>query len=767
MDPIRNQQRTGATSAASSSRAYPVASWSSFSSTASPVGSLSQTPVQVEHRPGGSVVGWPGTAQAARLAFTPPQPRSFPWPCVMSPVAVASGRVLVHTPPSSSTGDADSPNPGCLTPSRQVVCTVARQTTPAPPSTMSFTAARGLIATQAVPGITMSVGTLSSQSTVSVHMRTSWGSRALLHFQPDLHFGLRRISACCLLPGAGQSGGKRCPVREASWESFRDMRRKSRQHDFVGCEAQILREYHQWQPGKLAGVCIELCRLRPEGHVPTDRLLQSILWRAEHLVQQLSGLELLSLMEAFALRQIREHDSRCPDFFFVASGRLRDEVKSLHFKDLRRATAMYKQLNIRDEGLFQAFSKRLAELLEASTALSVSPRPKKGQSQGEAEGAVMAFLNACGRLNIQPPEVDGFFKSVGPAARARKDVPRLVALAQLAAKFGIASTREADRILAVVCAAFEGNAPSKGYASQAITGQLLLALIFDESAPWLALLAAGFVTELACRLERPGTLHMLELKGLSGFLEGVRCLEQSVFGPLPKSSSQQHLQVSGALQELGVQHRTEERLDPYIADVRLTTNQSLIEIDGPLHFVGSTQRYDMKSSLKHRLLTKQGWQVHHIAWNATCLEQVQLVLPIPGAGKRTPKQDWPEHHHSRMSYIARLLRRPPPGKHLLQYTPLQPSTCEERVERMKGSCTSRRHNDGFHHRLERHQSCSELTCRIKIDFRRTGLTRCLQFHQIGTGLLGAQLHRADLALQLPLKAQAVDARTYGVPFYFD
>eukprot|EP00439_Symbiodinium_sp_Y106_P024472 s7748_g2.t9 len=713
MDPIRNQQRTGATSAASSSRAYPVASWSSFSSTASPVGSLSQTPVQVEHRPGGSVVGWPGTAQAARLAFTPPQPRSFPWPCVMSPVAVASGRVLVHTPPSSSTGDADSPNPGCLTPSRQVVCTVARQTTPAPPSTMSFTAARGLIATQAVPGITMSVGTLSSQSTVSVHMRTSWGSRALLHFQPDLHFGLRRISACCLLPGAGQSGGKRCPVREASWESFRDMRRKSRQHDFVGCEAQILREYHQWQPGKLAGVCIELCRLRPEGHVPTDRLLQSILWRAEHLVQQLSGLELLSLMEAFALRQIREHDSRCPDFFFVASGRLRDEVKSLHFKDLRRATAMYKQLNIRDEGLFQAFSKRLAELLEASTALSVSPRPKKGQSQGEAEGAVMAFLNACGRLNIQPPEVDGFFKSVGPAARARKDVPRLVALAQLAAKFGIASTREADRILAVVCAAFEGNAPSKGYASQAITGQLLLALIFDESAPWLALLAAGFVTELACRLERPGTLHMLELKGLSGFLEGVRCLEQSVFGPLPKSSSQQHLQVSGALQELGVQHRTEERLDPYIADVRLTTNQSLIEIDGPLHFVGSTQRYDMKSSLKHRLLTKQGWQVHHIAWN-----------------------DWPEHHHSRMSYIARLLRRPPPGKHLLQYTPLQPSTCEERVER-------------------------------DLDFRRTGLTRCLQFHQIGTGLLGAQLHRADLALQLPLKAQAVDARTYGVPFYFD
>ena len=32
--------------------------------------------------------------EAARLAFTPPQPRSFPWPCVMSPVALANGRVL-------------------------------------------------------------------------------------------------------------------------------------------------------------------------------------------------------------------------------------------------------------------------------------------------------------------------------------------------------------------------------------------------------------------------------------------------------------------------------------------------------------------------------------------------------------------------------------------------------------------------------------------------------------------------------------------------
>ena len=45
-------------------------------------------------------------------------------------------------------------------------------------------------------------------------------------------------------------------------------------------------------------------------------------------------------------------------------------------------------------------------------------------------------------------------------------------------------------------------------------------------------------------------------------------------------------------------------------------NRYRVSQAGPLHFVGGSQRYDMKTSLKHRLLTKQGWDVHHIAWNA-------------------------------------------------------------------------------------------------------------------------------------------------------
>lgn len=65
------------------------------------------------------------------------------------------------------------------------------------------------------------------------------------------------------------------------------------------------------------------------------------------------------------------------------------------------------------------------------------------------------------------------------------------------------------------------------------------------------------------------------------------------------TSSWTHGQVSGALQELGVNHSMEvglwinkiatasttvlqEKLQPYVADVRLTRRQRLIEIDGSL-----------------------------------------------------------------------------------------------------------------------------------------------------------------------------------------
>jgi len=95
-----------------------------------------------------------------------------------------------------------------------------------------------------------------------------------------------------------------------------------------------------------------------------------------------------------------------------------------------------------------------------------------------------------------------------------------------------------------------------------------------------------------------------------------------------------------------VAHKMEEKVAPYIADVRIRRRHTLIEIDGPLHFIGQSGKYDLKSSLKHRLLTKLGWQVHHIAW-----------------------YDWPTQYQSRLNFVARLLRSTPPEVNMREYRP--------------------------------------------------------------------------------------------------
>ena len=161
----------------------------------------------------------------------------------------------------------------------------------------------------------------------------------------------------------------------------------------------------------------------------------------------------------------------------------------------------------------------------------------------------MAFLSACGRLNLVPAQANSLLEAIGPCARARQDLQRLTALAQLAAKFGCAESGEARRILLVVSGAFEG--PLKGHASQAVHGQLLLALIFDEKpcevrdrglVASVKAVRASFgtvlealderlakqlqVVHLACRLERPKVLQIFESKGLMEFLEGLEHAER-------------------------------------------------------------------------------------------------------------------------------------------------------------------------------------------------------------------------------------------------
>merc|ERR1712194_651734 len=184
----------------------------------------------------------------------------------------------------------------------------------------------------------------------------------------------------------------------------------------------------------------------------------------------------------------------------------------------------------------------------------------------------------CGRLNIITEHVQPIFEVVAPVVRARQDIGHLTALAQLSAKFGLASHAEADKVLQAVCVCFQmpESQRKRGYTSQVVYGQLLLALVFSEEASAtrdralvmaVSAVQAAFghtlaamderlirqlqVVQLACHLERPEALSELDGRGLIPFLEDVQRLDHETAALAPVSS-RQHLQVSGALKQLGV-----------------------------------------------------------------------------------------------------------------------------------------------------------------------------------------------------------------------
>eukprot|EP00929_Paragymnodinium_shiwhaense_P113286 TRINITY_DN81552_c0_g1_i1.p1 TRINITY_DN81552_c0_g1~~TRINITY_DN81552_c0_g1_i1.p1 ORF type:complete len:641 (+),score=81.73 TRINITY_DN81552_c0_g1_i1:42-1964(+) len=520
----------------------------------------------------------------------------------------------------------------------------------------------------------------------------------------------------------------RCPVREVSWEIFTKIRRKaSQQRTFAGCEHFVAASLYEWHPAELVDLAWGFSSSSQRiGSSSTFELLRRLLWRADRLVQHLRPRKLVRLLEVYAACGIREHDARRADLFRTAAPRLTDAASSLSAPDINKIAAVYRQLNLRDAMLFEALACRLVELLLQSVPDKLGKPeddaingkaialPATSQSQlalvddgaslslaagfvprGPAVTAGFSFLTSCGRLNIAPSCLRELVALVGPFYRSKRDFERLAALAQLSAKFGLASQGEVeavyvamrDSLLAASSTGGQGQpaTPSvpasrrgrRAFSWQVTFGQLLLALVFDEAAcasrdaalvDVVSAVHRAFgnaldalderlsrqlqVAELACRLERPLAYKQLGAAGLLPFLEEVNGLavphgEGPIdAAPLTKVSSQQHLQVSAVLDDLGVQHRLEERLWPYVADIRVRGGRRLIEIDGPLHFVGQSSVYDLKSALKHRLLTKQGWEVHHIAWF-----------------------DWPAQRHNRATYMTRLLRSRPAGETLREYKP--------------------------------------------------------------------------------------------------
>lgn len=522
-------------------------------------------------------------------------------------------------------------------------------------------------------------------------------------------------TVCCLLaaPPSQLQETPSCTIRESSWPLFAKLRRSAQSDVFFdGCERFVLRQLYSWEPSEIVQLC---CAFSRAGSPACAALLRAALFRADRLVESLNAGELIKLLEVCSLHGIREHDPRKPDVFLMASPRLIVLASTLEASEIGRLCTIWRQLNLSDLALFDAFGLRLLLLfggwarsadrliapptstsgcnLEKSDSLSPRKKSRTARSSSRKKNsnasvrewatgitATMSYLTACGRLNVFTEYALPLFEIVAPLVRERGDVGRLTTLTQLSVKFGFLQSGESDQVLHAVCTLLQKLSPAAagknaGYTSQVVYGQLLLALVFNE-APCdtrdnaLLIVLSGvhaafegnpagmdeqltrqlWIAEIACRLERPGVMAELEKKGILPFLQTrTREHKQNSALPMTKCSSKQHWQVSGALRQLGVRHRLEERVLPYVADIRiLNAERHLIEIDGPLHFIGRTVNYDMKSRLKHRLLVKQGWKVHHIAW-----------------------YDWPEHHHSRVTYLTKLLRsQAPAADDLSEYRPL-------------------------------------------------------------------------------------------------
>lgn len=496
-----------------------------------------------------------------------------------------------------------------------------------------------------------------------------------------LHRSHAVATQCCLLQN-DTSRLAQCPVRETSWKLFSQLRRNAGQDPyFTSCDQFVVRHLYAWEPHELLTLCSAFGRTRSPC---TPQLLKRVLWRVDHLVPCLKGADLVRMLQVFSAEGIREHDPKCSDLFRLASHYLAACSETLSAADIKKICTIYRQLGLREIALFELLGMRLVSILEGGFTvhphgptcapdLSTNDLPRKTSMPAPANAA-MSFLMSCGRLNILTSNALRLFELVSPYVRATRDVAHLVSLTQLAAKLGFAGNTEATAVYNAVRLNLDSSntwTPAHRYASQVVYGQLILSLVFDEAPcdaredTLVAAIAAVYntfgaspsamseqlarqlqVAELACRLERPLTLEKLAAAGLTQFLSDVKELNHGT-PMLTKVSSQQHLQVSGALQQLGIKHRLEFPVLPYVADLRVYGGPRLIEIDGPLHFIGQTKTYDLKSTLKHRLLTKQGWEVHHIAWS-----------------------DWPTSWHSRLNYISKLLRSCAPDASMLEYTPL-------------------------------------------------------------------------------------------------
>jgi len=80
-----------------------------------------------------------------------------------------------------------------------------------------------------------------------------------------------------------------------------------------------------------------------------------------------------------------------------------------------------------------------------------------------------------------------------------------------------------------------------------------------------------------------------------------------------QSSSRMHRRIAKVFTRVGLHHRSEVYVGPFMLDIVLGS-RNVVEIDGPSHFFQDTNMRTTASLLKHTILEKMGYSVQHLPW---------------------------------------------------------------------------------------------------------------------------------------------------------
>ncbi|OLP81992.1 hypothetical protein AK812_SmicGene37405 [Symbiodinium microadriaticum] len=119
------------------------------------------------------------------------------------------------------------------------------------------------------------------------------------------------------------------------------------------------------------------------------------------------------------------------------------------------------------------------------------------------------------------------------------------------------------------------------------------------------------IVELYLRLLEPGVYDAMrqELKTLLAKARKVNVVVDDYM----QNSSRLHRRISQWFTRVGLHHRSEVFLGPFMLDM-VIGNRVVVEIDGPSHFYRDTNTRTASSLLKHNLLKAMGFHVRHLPY---------------------------------------------------------------------------------------------------------------------------------------------------------